>query len=32
MAVSTCNEYEELVDELRQTSRIDSLNNEFEVN
>jgi len=32
MAVSTCNEYEELVDELRQTSRIDSLNNEFQVN
>jgi hypothetical protein len=32
MAVSTCDRYEELVDELRKTSRIESLNEEFEVN
>jgi hypothetical protein len=32
MGVSTCDRYEELVDELRKTSRIESLNEEFEVN
>jgi hypothetical protein len=32
MGVSTCDQYEELVDELRKTSRIESLNEEFEVN
>jgi hypothetical protein len=32
MTVSTCGKYEELVDELRETSRIESLNEEFEVN
>jgi hypothetical protein len=32
MGVSTCGRYEELVDELRKTSRIESLNEEFEVN
>jgi hypothetical protein len=32
MGVSTCNRYEELVDELRKSPRIESLNNEFRVN
>jgi hypothetical protein len=32
MGVSICDRYDELVDELRKTSRIESLNEEFEVN
>jgi hypothetical protein len=32
MGVSNCDRYDELVDELRKTSRIESLNEEFEVN
>jgi hypothetical protein len=30
MGVSNCDRYDELVDELRKTSRIESLNEEFE--
>ena len=32
MGVSDCDRYEELVEELRKSSRIQSLNNEFRVN
>jgi hypothetical protein len=31
MGVSNCDRYEELVEELRESSRIQSLNNEFRV-